>query len=205
MAIKTSRSKDNPLSDRIHHQLNDEQILAVSNSQVSVRANQKQFKPSEQRWIEHYLKSYKTLKSNQKVIIRPENTSDEAEQLKKEQTVTSPFLQITTSCKEVLKYYVQREMIKRTISKDFLVKHKFKRSHVRAPGSIDKTDRRHKSVTQSIQEDWDFRLPNQISPREDSLHDSVTSFGSATFCPYQFSNRKKTTLSEFPDTIFEGD
>ena len=48
MAIKTSRSKDNPLSDRTHHhQLNDEQILAVSNSQVSVRANQKQYKPSE--------------------------------------------------------------------------------------------------------------------------------------------------------------
>ena len=84
------------------------------------------------------------------MIIRPDNPLEEAEQLKKEATITSPFLQITTSCKEVLKYYVQREMIKRTISKDFLVKHKFKKSHVRATGSVDKTDRRHKSVTQSI-------------------------------------------------------
>lgn len=83
--------------------------------------------------------------------------------------------------------------------------HKFKRAHIRASGSVEKTDRRKKSVTQSMAEDWDFRLPHQISPRDESMQDSITSFGSATFCPLQFSNRKKTTLSEFPDTIFEGE
>ena len=76
------------------------------------------------------------------------------------QAIPSPFEQITASCKEVLKYYVQREMIKKTMSKDYLVMHKFKRPYVRASGSVDRATQRQKSVTNSAAGDWDFRLPH---------------------------------------------
>ena len=84
--------------------------------------------------------------------------------------------------------------------------HKFKRPYVRASGSVDKAvSRRQKSVTNSMTGDWDFRVPNHLSPKDESVHDSITSFGSTNLYPLHFSNRKKTTHSEFPDTIIEGE
>ena len=103
-------------------------------------------------------------------------------------------------------------MIKKTVSRDLLGLHKVSRVKHRASASVEASGGgyRKKSMTNNsvaADDNWtDFKLPNQLSPRDDSLNDSITSFNSATFHPLHFSNRKRTTYSEYPpDPIIEGD
>lgn len=111
--------------------IRDEQVLAVSSSQVSVPGAQRKLRTTEHRWLRKLVRQYKNLKAASKAVGIEQNIDTDKKDpnisLKKpannpdDRKSTDGAVSVYSCCKEVLKYYIQRELIKQTVSKDYSV------------------------------------------------------------------------------------
>ena len=175
----------------------------MSGSQVSTRGGSKPLKSTERRWIQALASSYKALRRNEKTMTTKTTQKRTGEQRgpadKSAEQATdaqSPLEAISGSCREVLRYYVQREVIKQATTKAFLSP---RAMHGTASGYAEKGQSSGQRPFQSPkQEAKEGRLPHQrqLSPAEKSMNESLTSFGSSSIFPLQFSQKKKAPISE---------